>query len=88
MENLIENIMTIPNEALAMFDILRNLVQEAEGERFENLIGGVQILDEDTIRVCLVMLISVTSMEMIDQSEANFMEDIHSIPQDSKGAQN
>lgn len=77
MEQLIANIMENPAEARALFDIMRQLTAEAAGERFENIVGGVQVLDADTVRVVLMMLVSVTDRNLVDETEANFMRDIH-----------
>ena len=77
MEDLIAAVMGSPDEAQALFDILHQLVEEAAGERFENLIAGVGILEADVVRVALAMLLSVTPPEVVDRARANFMRDIH-----------
>lgn len=83
MEELIIGVMENPDEARALFDILDQLIGEAEGERFENLIAGVGILEADVVRVALAMLLSVTPPEVVDRARANFMRDIHPTPTSS-----
>ena len=76
MEKEIASIMSSPDEAKSMFDILRDLVQAADSDDPDRLVGGLMLLDSDIVRVCLATLVSITLPESIHEAEKEFMAEV------------
>ena len=76
MEKEIASIMSSPDEARAMFDILRDLVQAADSDDPAHLVGGLMALDSDIVRVYLATLVSITLPESINEAEKEFMAEV------------
>lgn len=76
MEKVIESLMTSPGEANAAFDILRDLHGATGADDPLRLIGGLQLLDPDIVRVLLAILVAEFSVEEIDALRRDFLAEI------------
>lgn len=73
MRQVINNVMTTPEEANAAFNILHVLAQRAEAEDGDAVVEVIADLDEGIAKVLFSILVSGLTREQVRQMRRSFM---------------